>query len=110
MDDRKTLRRIWVTTVMIILILALHYFTYPHLHYLHAVYRMLFYVPLILGSFWFGLKRALGVSASVTLFYVPFAVTQWQGFSFNDFNRLLEGALYVTIGLVLGHMQVEAGL
>lgn len=83
-------------------ILGLHYFTYPHLKYHHSFYRMLFYIPLVLGSFWFGLKGAIGVSGAVLTFYIPYMITQWQGFSPEDFDKLLEGALYVSISLVLG--------
>ena len=62
---------------MIIIIAYLHYFTFPDLRYRHAVYWLLFYIPLILCSFWFGLKGAAFVSAFVTIFYSPYVFEQW---------------------------------
>jgi signal transduction histidine kinase len=85
-------------------IVYLHYFTLPHMLYHHTVYRMLFYLPLVLGSFWFGLKGAIYVSASVSIAYLPFAIREWQGFSFGDFHKLLEGVLYILIALILGFL------
>ncbi len=93
-------------TVAIVLmiggVLFLHYFTFQGMKFHHAVYRMLFYLPLVLGSLWFGLKGALYVLASVSIFFLPYAIIHWQGMSFEDFAKLLEGVLYVVIGLVLG--------
>jgi len=83
-------------------ILFLHYFTFHGMKFHHAVYRMLFYLPLVLGSLWFGLKGALYILASVSIFFLPYAIIHWQGMSFEDFAKLLEGVLYVVIGLVLG--------
>lgn len=85
------------------IILVLHYFTHYHFAIRHAVYRMLFYLPLVLGSFWFGFKGAMGVSIAVILFYAPFLFSTWQGIS-HDFEKLIEGTLFVFIALVLGYL------
>lgn len=87
---------------MIVGILCLHYFTLPHMRYQHAVYRMLFYLPLVLGSLWFGLKGALYVSGSVSVFYLPHLIKQWQGLSLENFHKLTEGILYIVIAVILG--------
>jgi len=85
-------------------IVYLHFFTIPELRHHHAVYRMLFYLPLILGSFWFGLKGAISVSAIVFILFLPYVVKHWQGWSFEDFDRLLEMTLYIVIAFILGFL------
>jgi len=95
--------KISLIAVLIGGILILHYTTIHAQVFRHAVYRMLFYLPLVLGSFWFGLRGAVLVSAAVTLFYLPYGIYRWRSFS-HDFNLLLEGALYVCIALVLGYL------
>jgi two-component system sensor histidine kinase HydH len=104
MKDKKVLSKIIVTTVMILIIAYLHYFTFPELRYRHAVYWLLFYFPLALGSFWFGLKGATFVSSFVTILYSPYVFEQWHGLSVEDFDRLLEGLLYIGIALILGFL------
>jgi signal transduction histidine kinase len=93
-----------VIALLVSVILYLHYFTVPDLKYQHAVYRVLFYLPLVLGVFWFGLKGALCVLASVCILYLPYVVSQWQGLSFEDFLRLLEGTLYLIIAFILSFL------
>jgi signal transduction histidine kinase len=86
-------------------ILFLHYFTYlTHgpLKYEHAVHRMLFYLPLVLGSFWFGLKGSLCVSGTVIVCNLPYAINSWQGLSPEDFDILLQALLFVLVGILLG--------
>jgi signal transduction histidine kinase len=104
MTDRKTRLKILVIAFMIASILAFHYLTLQDMKYHHSLYRMLFYVPLVLGSVWFGLKGAMLISSSVTVLYLPYVILRWQGFSFEEFDRLLEGVLYLVIAFILGFL------
>lgn len=104
MPKGKDWYRVAIVTAMIGSILFLHYFTLHELKYHHALYRTLFYLPLILGTFWFGLKGALYVVVSVFIFYLPYMILRWQGFSVEDFDRILEGVLYVAITFLLGSL------
>lgn len=103
MMNQHRLSKIAIILVLIAGILVLHYFTIHERVFRHAVYRMLFYLPLVLGSFWFGLRGAVYVSAAFIIFYLPFGFDRWRGF-FHDFNILLEAGLYVFIALVLGYL------
>jgi signal transduction histidine kinase len=83
-------------------ILLLHYLTFDNMKYEHAVHRMLFYIPLVLGSFWFGFNGALAVSAAVILCNLPYAISTWQGLTPEDFDMLLQALLFVIVGILLG--------
>lgn len=83
-------------------ILLLHYLTFDNMRYEHAVHRMLFYLPLVLGSVWFGLKGALSVSAAVMVCNLPYAILSWQGLTPEDFDLLLQAVLFVIVGILLG--------
>ena len=88
-------------------ILLLHYLTYfihGNMRYEHAVHRMLFYLPIVLGSVWFGLKGALSVSAAVILCNLPYAIISWQGLTPEDFDILLQAVLLVMVGILLGFL------
>lgn len=104
MSDNEKWTRVVVIALMIGGIVCLHYFTLPYMGYRHAFYRMLFYLPLVLGSFWFGMKGAMYVCASVSLLYLPYAMTQWHGFSLEDFHELLEGILYIIVAFITGSL------
>jgi len=103
MAVKEDFLKLWLVVFLIVGIAGLHYFTIHDKMLHHAVYRMLFYLPLVLASFWFGLKGAVFVSVAVCLLYVPYVIVQWQG-TVNDFNRILESLLFVFIALVLGYL------
>ena len=87
---------------MIAAILCLHHFTLPQEAYLHAVYRILFYLPLILGGLWFGLRGALLVCGTVLVLFLPYLLMYWKGFTLGNFDELLEGILFIVAAIVLG--------
>jgi len=104
MFSHKEQKKIVIISVMIGGILCLHYLTFPDMRYHHAVYRMLFYLPLVLGSLWFGMKGAVYICVSVSVLFLPHAIRQWEWFSLDDFHRLSEGVLYIGIALILGFL------
>ncbi len=104
LSGRNTTAKIVALALMIGATLFLHYFTYHELKYHHAIYRMLFYLPLVLGGFWFGLKGALTVCVSVVAMYLPYIMMEWNGFSFEDFNKVVEGLLFILVAFMLGFL------
>lgn len=101
MPYRKNRGKIMVIIFMTGAILGLYYLTSYQMMYRHAFYRILFYLPLILGSFWFGFKGSMGVCTSVTMCLLPYAIIQWQGFSLDYFHELLEVVLFIVIAFIL---------
>ncbi|MBW2094072.1 MAG: GHKL domain-containing protein [Deltaproteobacteria bacterium] len=102
MEWNRPYGRAAIVTLMVLGTLFLHYFTFRDIRYYHAVFRMLFYVPLILGAFWFGIKGSLAVCIGVVALYAPYLFRDWNGLSANEFDRLLEGVLFVVISVILG--------
>lgn len=82
-------------------LLFLHYFPFQDLQFHQAVFRMLFYIPLILATWWFGRKGTFWVVATVSPSLLPFALYGWQDFSFQNIARLSEGLLYIAMGVLL---------
>ena len=95
-----------ITTLAMMIggLLFLHYFPFQGLQFHQAVFRMLFYLPLVLGTWWFGRKGTLWVLATVSPPLVPFALDGWQDFSFQNVARLSEGILYIAMGFLLAFL------
>lgn len=72
---------------------------------LHIFARELYFLPIILGAFWFGLRGALCTSLAVTAFYLPYALVHWRGFIADDLDRLLEIALFNIVAVLIGLLQ-----
>ena len=58
---------------MVILITILHYFTLHGELRLHILHRELYFLPILLSSFWFGLNLAMVTSLIISLLYAPYA-------------------------------------
>ncbi len=94
--------RAGIVALMVITIIFLHYLTFRGSAYHHAAFRILFYIPLILGAFWFGMKGSLTVCFGVVALYAPYLAENWNGLSVEEFERLMEGVLFVAIAVILG--------
>ncbi len=100
--SHKNKIKIGITAVLIAAISFLHYSTPVMRHYRHIFYQELYFLPLLLAAFWFGLRGAITASLSVTAVYAPFIAMHWQHFSPDDFARLVETLLFNVVAVVLG--------
>jgi len=103
LSSRTTCFRVVLIAVLLMGISLIHYSTLADKIEQHAVHRLLYYFPLVLASFWFGLKGAAAVTVAAVALYLPFALQHWRG-SFHDFDTFLEGGLFVSVALVLGFL------
>ena len=97
--------RVILLAVLVAGITLLHYFTEWQVHYYHIFYQGLYFLPVMLAAFWFGLRGALWVSLSITILYLPFTIIHWKGFSADDFNSVMEMVLYNVVAVILGRLR-----
>ncbi|MCX6179400.1 MAG: ATP-binding protein [Chlorobiales bacterium] len=100
--EKSTLIRTLTLTGCIIGISLLHYLTPLQLHYLHDIFQRLYYLPIILAAFWFGLRGGLLCSIIVSIVYAPHILFQWGGHFTMEMERYMEILIYNTVGGVTG--------
>lgn len=105
MESAECKWKIAVIIVLIVGISGLHLLITHEFVKGHIVARELYFIPVILSGFWFGLRGALLTSFSVTLFYLPYSAMHWNGFTSDDLDRLLEIALFNVVAVVVGFLQ-----
>ncbi|MGB3225670.1 MAG: ATP-binding protein [Desulforhopalus sp.] len=103
--DRKTAFKIMAILVMIFLVTILHYNTRQEEAVLHVIYRELYFLPIILAGFWFGLRGGPATALVITALYMPMVVGQPRGFAGHDMGNLLEVLLFNIIGILVGWLQ-----
>lgn len=92
-----------ILLVVVILIIALlHYCTPISLHHMHAFYQRLYYVPIIIGAYWFGLKSGIPFSVLAALSYLPHIIFQWSAHPDEAFTQYVEIAMFFMIGSLVG--------
>ena len=102
MKRRKKQFKIFFLLVSVLTITLFHYVTELRTHHYHLVYQGVYFLPIMLAGFWFGLRGSLGTSLSITLLYIPFTLMHWEGFPGGDFNNVMEMVLYNAVGMILG--------
>jgi len=85
----------------IIGISLLHYFTPLSEPVLHDIFQRLYYLPIILAAFWFGLKGGIGTAVIVSIVYAPHILFQWGGL---EMEKYLEILIYNLVGGVTGFL------
>ena len=96
--DRWT--RISVLALSIAGISALHYWTAHVQPMWHGIYQHMYYVPIILAAYWFGVAGGLAAATLTAVLYVPH-ITTWtheQSFLASQFTGLV--VFYVTAVIV----------
>lgn len=94
--------KITLIVILVAGISLLHYLTGENQHYYHIFFIELYFLPIVLAAFWFGLRGSLTTSLAVTVCFAPFIFSHWQNFSPEDFGRLLSVALYNSSAIFIG--------
>ncbi len=100
----QTPRKTKITLIVILVagISLLHYLSDKSLYYYHVFYGELYFLPIVMTGFWFGLRGALATSLGITACYLPFVYWHWHGFSPEDFDRILSVLLYNSSAVLIG--------
>jgi signal transduction histidine kinase len=87
----------------LVLFTVLHYSTGMEFHWMHDILRRMYYLPIILASFFCGLRGGLVLAVSVAIAYSPHAFTHLvQMDPAHTLEKVLELLLYLVVGSVTG--------
>jgi signal transduction histidine kinase len=92
-----------IITCMVLGISFLHMTTVPAKYGLHILHSELFFIPIILTSFWFGMRIGLGAAVLVCVIYAPMVVhdkTPTHGAAYAVLFTQL--AMYVFVSILIG--------
>ena len=82
-----------------------HYSTGASHHWLHDIFRRLYYIPIILGAFNYGLKGGLSASMLASLVYAPHAFSHFfEHDPAATIEKLLEIGLYNVVAVITGYL------
>lgn len=74
------------------------------MHYLHEVYKVLYFIPIILAAFLFGLRGGITAAFAATALYLPHVMFQWGGSFVENISRFLMILLYLILGSLTGYL------
>lgn len=94
--------QIIVGLVLVATITLFHHLTDPHAIEFHNFYRRLYYLPIVLGAFAYGLRGGVGVAAAAAIAYIPHAFLVAHRDPSPDVDKALEIVLFLLIGSLTG--------
>ncbi len=74
------------------------------MHYLHDIYRRLYYLPIIFAAFQHGFLGGLIAALAVCVAYAPHAFGRISHDPANDTQKILEMVLYMAVGITTGSL------
>ncbi len=101
---RSTLLRVILLSASILGISLFHYLTPLHLPMLHDIFQRLYYLPIILAAFWFGVRGGIISSMVVSIMYAPHILFQWGVRPSLELEKFLEIVLYNVVGGITGFL------
>ncbi len=99
---KNFLKKYGLILFLLAAITFLHYSHESHIHELHGVYKLFFFLPIILGGFRGGKIGGLMVSTAVAAAFYPHAFVSECSSCGSTGDKAIELALYFGVGLLTG--------
>ena len=107
---QRHVTRITLILALILIVTFLHYFTgTEHSHY-HGIFRRLYYLPIILAGFWYGIRGGVTSGLVISAIYLPHVLLQWEHHPDIHTEQILEIVLYNVIGMLTGGLSSQINL
>lgn len=89
---------------LVLIFSLLHYMTPASRPILHGVWRKMYFVPILLAAFWFGLKGGLSTSSAISIIYLPHVLGQWAHIHTQREDALFDILLFNIVGGLTGFL------
>ncbi len=101
---RSPWKQLAIVAGLVIVFSILHYITPATRPILHDVWRKLYFVPILLAAFWFGLKGGLVTSVLTSVIYLPHVLSQWAHIHTQREDAIFDIFLYNIVGGLTGFL------
>jgi len=92
----------WTTVGSVVVLTVGHYAAPAHDPFWHDLFRRLYYLPIILAGFRFGLKGGLATAVVISLVFVPHVLMMKTMLPRQASEAVFEIPLYLVVGVVTG--------
>lgn len=103
-SNSKNVRDGVIIAILILIITLFHYRTDISFPYFHDIYKILYYIPIILSAFRFGVRGGVLVAVGVTIIYTPHVMQDWADHPMMITNRFAEMVMYIAVAFLTGKL------
>jgi len=101
---RSNWKQVALVAGLVLVFSILHYMTPASRPILHGVWRKMYFVPILLAAFWFGLRGGLITSVAISVIYLPHVIGQWAHIHTQREDALFDILLYNIVGGLTGFL------
>jgi len=101
---RSGWKQLAVVAGLVAVFSVLHYMTPASRPILHDVWRKMYFVPILLAAFWFGLKGGLVTSILTSVIYLPHVLHQWAHIHTQREDAIFDILLFNIVGGLTGFL------
>lgn len=94
--------RVGALVLLVASISTLHYVTNPTQVVWHEVFQRLYYVPIILAGYWYGVSGGLLIAILTSIVYMPHIRMAWTQGVQQQASRYAELVVFNLVGIVVG--------
>ncbi len=98
-------QKLFIVSILIFFVTLLHYLTAVDYGVRHVFLRELYFLPIMLAAFWFGLQGGLPAALLISFVYGPFILLYAPGPPAHIWGNILELVLFNVVGLSLGWLK-----
>jgi two-component system sensor histidine kinase HydH len=96
--------RVGIIAVLVSAITVLHFTTSVEHSYLHQIYQRSYYIPIVLGGYWFEVLGGLATASSLTVLFIVHIWRDWSHYPFYSFQQYAEIPMYFVIAVLVGYL------
>ena len=94
--------RFLAAVAAVVAISLAHYLTDPAHTTFHVVYQRLYYIPLLFGAGFYGIRGGLALASITSVLYLPHIVLHWGHEPLYRANQMAELVMFLVVGTVAG--------
>jgi signal transduction histidine kinase len=102
-SNRKPLKA-GIIAALVIVITALHFATPVEHVYLHQIYQRSYYIPIILGGYWFEILGGLATAVALAILFVVHILRDWSHHPDYSFQQYAEIPMYLVLAMLVGYL------
>ncbi len=90
--------------MLVAAITILHFTTSIERTYLHQIYQRSYYIPIVLGGYWFEILGGLATATTLTVLFIVHISQDWSHHPDYSFQQYAEIPMYFVIALLVGYL------
>jgi len=103
-SSNRRFLKVGIIAALVLVITILHFATPVEHTYLHQIYQRSYYIPIILGGYWFEIAGGLATAVALAILFVVHILRDWSHHPDYSFQQYAEIPMYLVLAILVGYL------